>query len=191
MHRLIRRAGQYYSLRKLKTCLYSCSPASQIYSCHFTTTTTLHERPKAVIFDIGGVVIPSPFPLISQFESKYRLPNGSVNKTIRHYGEGGVFSRLERGEITLEQFCVPFANEFSKLHQIPITGKQVWDLAAVLGGVGVTLSPYKEVTDLMRKLKESGIKIAIITNNFKFDNGKTVLPTGNLDNVDVVCLESY
>lgn len=145
------------------------------------------DPPKAVIFDIGGVVIPSPFPLIAQFETRHDLPPGSVNKTIRYYGVDGAFAKLEKGEITLEQFCRPFSEEFSRLHGIILNKEQVWDLARGLGGLSVSLTPYKEVLNLMKDLKASGVKIAVITNNFKFDNGTTVLPRHkDLEIVDVV-----
>ena len=146
---------------------------------------------KAVIFDVGGVVIPSPFPLIAQFETRHALPVGSVNKTIRHYGVDGSFAKLEKGELTLEQFCQPFSKEFTALHGVILNKEQVWDLARSLGGLDVSLKPYKEILELMKNLKAAGIKIAVITNNFKFDNGRTVLPHEQLNDVDVVRIISH
>ena len=135
---------------------------------------------------MGGVLIPSPFPLIAEFEKNHDLVVGSVNATIRHYGRQGSFGCLERGEITLEKFCQPFAEEYSKLNGITVTKEQIWDLAKFLGGLnGPGLAPYKEMIATINKLRESGIKTAVLTNNFKFENGDTVLPKQNLG-VDVV-----
>lgn len=108
-----------------------------------------------------------------------------MNATIRHFGKSGAFARLERGELTLERFCSPFAKEYSEFHNVLLTGEQVWELAASLGGLDTQLLPYKEVVHLLRRLKSLGIKTALVTNNFKFDSGKTVMPTESLD-VDVV-----
>lgn len=141
---------------------------------------------KAVIFDIGGVVIQSPFPVISQFEVQYSLPEGSINATIKALGEDCSFAKLERGELSLERFCVPFANEFSEYNNVLLTRENVWDLARGLGGLTTRLTPYKEVVDLMADLKRRGIKIGVITNNFRFEDGKTVLPHDELGHVDVV-----
>ena len=150
-----------------------------------STSPLLFQKPKAVIFDVGGVVIPSPFPLISRFETRHDLEEGSVSATIKHFGKSGAFARLERGELTLERFCKPFAKEYSQLHDVQLTESQVWELAASLGGLDTQLLPYKEVVNLLRRLKQQGIKTALLTNNFKFDNGRTVMPTEPLD-VDVV-----
>lgn len=160
-------------------------PSSSSYS-RFLSGSPSTGKPKAVIFDIGGVVIPSPFPLIQRFERTNGLPIGSINATIRHYGRDGTFAKLERGEVTLEGFCVPFSSEYSEFNSIPLSPERVWDLARGLGGLDIALEPYKEVLGLMERLKGAGVKVAIITNNFKFDSGKTVLPTEKLENVDVV-----
>jgi acyl-CoA dehydrogenase family protein 10 len=155
-------------------------------------STGTNPTTKAVIFDVGGVVVPSPFPLIDQFEIRENLSAGSINQTIRHYGAEGSFRKLERGELTLESFCRPFSVEYSELHGVAITPEQVWGLAKGLGGLDKDLVPYKEVMDLMVKLKSAGIKIGVVTNNFKFDDGRTVLPHSGLEHVDVFvesCIE--
>lgn len=170
---------------------YTSSSSPSLYSRHLSTIRDPARKPKAVIFDIGGVVIPSPFPLIERFERNHRLPIGSINATIKHYGQDGAFKKLERGEITLEGFCVPFSTEYSEFNSIVLSPEQVWGLARGLGGLDVTLKPFKEVVDLMSRLKKAGIKVAIITNNFKFDDGKTVLPTEKLEDVDVVRLKIF
>jgi len=67
------------------------------------------KKPKAVIFDLGGVVVPSPLPIFQQFEAKYGLKEGSLVDTIKLSGEDGAFAKLERGEISVECFSEPFA----------------------------------------------------------------------------------
>ena len=71
------RALQYQHLR----CLHQC------YSRHFSS----HEpiKPKAVAFDMGGVVIPTPLPLFNQFEDAHGLERGSIVMAIRAGGEKG------------------------------------------------------------------------------------------------------
>ena len=130
-------------------------------------------------------MIPSPFPHLADFETRHGLEAGSISATIRHYGDGGSFARLERGELTLEQFCAPFSREYSDFHGVAVTPEQMWELAEALGGRRNELKPLKEVKEVLSRLKNAGVKIAVITNNFRFDDGKTVLPTEPLD-VDVV-----
>ena len=146
---------------------------------------------RAVIFDLGGVVIPSPLPLIAEFEKTQNLPIGSVNATIRHYGDKGSFSLLERGELTLEGLCAPFASEYSNLHGISVTKEQIWELTRYLGGLkGPGIVPFKEMLSVINQLKQRGVKTAILTNNFRFESGDTVFPKQDLG-VDVVCVNVY
>ena len=143
-------------------------------------------RFKAVVFDLGGVIIPSPLPLIAEFEKKHGLLVGSVNATIRHFGGKGSFARLERGELTLEDFCQPFAEEYSSFNSVSVSKERMWDLARYLAGLeGPGLIPFKEMINVIERLNRNGIKTAVLTNNFKFNNGTTVLPNEELA-VDLV-----
>lgn len=56
--------------------------------------------PKAVLFDVGGVLSESPLLAIARFERETRpkLPPSYVGVAISAAGEGGLFQRLERGE---------------------------------------------------------------------------------------------
>ena len=46
-------------------------------------------KPKAVAFDMGGVVLPSPLPLIDQFEDSHGLQRGCIASAISAGGERG------------------------------------------------------------------------------------------------------
>lgn len=68
--------------------------------------------PKAVLFDVGGVLSGSPLLAIAEFEreSQPSLPPSYVGVAIAAAGEGGLFQRLERGEERLgNQFLERFA----------------------------------------------------------------------------------
>ncbi len=172
---------KYLQRRTINTGAYLLSSKDEAPRQRRTTS-----KFKAVIFDLGGVVIPSPIPLITQFEKTHDIALGSVNATIRHYGHEGSFARLERGELTLESFCEPFAREYTQLNGTTLGKEQVWVLAQSLAGVGESgLVPFKEMREVMVKLRKDGIKTAILTNNFKFDNGDTVYPRQELE-VDLV-----
>lgn len=61
----------------------------------------LQPSPKAVLFDVGGVLSSSPLLAISQFEREalpHPLPPSYIGVAIAAAGEGGLFQRLERGE---------------------------------------------------------------------------------------------
>ncbi|CAG8735950.1 8228_t:CDS:2 [Acaulospora morrowiae] len=73
---------------------------------------------KAVIFDIGGVCVGSPFNGIAEYEKEHHLPPNFINvsmqvERIARSGENGAFQRLERGEISLQEFYKIFGKELS------------------------------------------------------------------------------
>jgi hypothetical protein len=59
---------------------------------------------RAVIFDIGGVVLDSPIHAIAGYERDLGIPAGFVNRVVVAAGPGGAWSRLERGELAMEDF---------------------------------------------------------------------------------------
>ncbi|KAF4313097.1 epoxide hydrolase [Botryosphaeria dothidea] len=79
------------------------------------TTQTSSKRPKALLFDIGGVCVVSPFQAILDYERANGIPVGWVNTAISAGVPTGAWQRVERGEIPLddaffEQFARDLAN---------------------------------------------------------------------------------
>ena len=57
--------------------------------CLASSLASGHGRPKAVVFDMGGVVIPSPVHYFTEFEEQYGLPKGAIVAAIMAGGEKG------------------------------------------------------------------------------------------------------
>lgn len=57
--------------------------------------------PKALLFDIGGVCVLSPFRAILDYEHSKSIPPGWVNFAISASKPDGYWHRLERGELVL------------------------------------------------------------------------------------------
>ena len=55
---------------------------------------------RAVIFDLGGVVLDSPLHAIARFERDAGIPEGFVNRVVATTAPHGAWSRLERGELS-------------------------------------------------------------------------------------------
>lgn len=85
---------------------------------------------KAVIFDIGGVVVRSPMLGVAKYEKKYDLPPNYINCIMcvfifhstweykpdisrANQGAEGAFQKFERGEISLFPFYEAFGRELS------------------------------------------------------------------------------
>ena len=60
---------------------------------------------RGVLFDLGGVVLDSPFAAIAALESELGCQPDTINRIIGSSGSDGAFSRLERGEITVDDFA--------------------------------------------------------------------------------------
>ena len=63
---------------------------------------------KAVIFDVGGVITDSPIHAIGRYERDHGISRNAINHSIVDAGPQGAWSRLERGELALEDFFEPF-----------------------------------------------------------------------------------
>lgn len=68
---------------------------------------------KAIVFDIGGVVLHSPFIAIDQFEVEKGLPKDYLNVSITSRGPTGAWQKFERGELSLFSFYEQFGRDLS------------------------------------------------------------------------------
>ena len=66
---------------------------------------------RAVLFDIGGVVVGSPLDAIARYERDQGIPAGFINRVVLSSGPQGAWSRLERGELRLDAFFAAFDSE--------------------------------------------------------------------------------
>ncbi|KAF2851783.1 epoxide hydrolase-like protein [Plenodomus tracheiphilus IPT5] len=74
------------------------------------------EPPKAILFDIGGVVVISPFQAILDYEIASKIPIGYINYAIQagpH--DTGAWQLLERGEVELnDAWFTSFKSQLSR-----------------------------------------------------------------------------
>jgi len=146
-----------------------------IQSRNVAVAASFHRQsPKAVVFDLGGVITSSPFTLFRQVENEQNLRERSIQDTIKAAGTNGSFSQLERGEITVAEFPSLFAAEYQQQWDVVLTPSVVEELMCRLKQEMTT--PHQEVLDAARMLSGHDIKVAILTNNFKEKDGTTWLP---------------
>jgi putative hydrolase of the HAD superfamily len=110
---------------------------------------------RAALFDIGGVLLVSPFEAFAAYEERRGLPSGflrEVNATNHH---ANAWARLERGELDLDEFGAAFEEESAALgHRVP-----GGDVLALLGG-----EPRPAVCQAVLRCAER-LKTALLTNN--------------------------
>lgn len=114
---------------------------------------------KAVLFDLGGVVLESPLKIITNFEKRMGLSDGAVTRVILQDGDTGPWACLERGEISMADFCQEI-NARSENAGTPFSGQGLMasfdDMARV----------RPRMIELVRQLKKRGQTVAALTNNW-------------------------
>lgn len=120
---------------------------------------------KAVLWDFGGVILSSPFEAMRRYEAESGLPPDflrSVNASDPH---GNAWARLERSEVSIDDFCDLFEAEALE------AGQKV-DARAVLALLIGELRP--QMVEAVKRCKER-LKIGLLTNNFAWGEGPTEL----------------
>lgn len=109
---------------------------------------------RAVIFDLGGVVLGSPLGVIAEYESEMRLRSGTVNATVVAKGRSGAWARYERAEIDRATFIEDFSAEAGV------------DAGELLRRIEAAIVPRQIMLDALIDLRARGYLVAALTNNW-------------------------
>ena len=115
---------------------------------------------SAVVFDIGGVVCDSPLHAITRFEAARGLEHNALNRAIAASGPQGAWSRLERGELTPEEFTRPFTADLRRAG-FDVDGADLF--AAIRGAT----EPRPLMLQAIARIRSEGLKAAALTNNWR------------------------
>ena len=121
---------------------------------------------EAVIFDLGGVILHSPFAAIAEYETRLGVGQNTVNAVIGASGSGGAFARLERGELTIESFSDAFAAD-CKVAGAP----SIIDGGELIRVILDSCTPRPLMTEALGILRESRVRTCALTNNFRSATG--------------------
>src|SRR5438094_8385446 len=114
---------------------------------------------RAVLFDLGGVVVGSPLEAIARYEAEQAIPAGFVNRVVVATGAAGAWSRLERGELTLEAFYPAFERDCAAAgHAI--------DARAMMARVAQVTVPRPSMPEALRRIRARGLLAAGGTHNW-------------------------
>lgn len=137
---------------------------------------------RAVIFDVGGVIVTSPFESFARYEADNGLPAGFLRRINATDPDTNAWARLERNEVDLAGFAELFEAEARA------AGHEV-DGRAVLALLGGELRPA--MVEALRRCHDR-LKTALLTNNFVAmepdrSGGRAGSPMAAvLDHVDVI-----
>jgi putative hydrolase of the HAD superfamily len=141
------------------------------------TTATTHYR--AVIFDLGGVVFPSPFEAFDAYDVENELGPGTVRSLIRTSSETGAWAALERGELTMPEF-------YAELEAEATAVGFALDGARLMGMIATGLGPRPAMELAIGRIREAGLRTAALTNNWPRSDDGAQSPTGSALGFDVV-----
>jgi len=121
------------------------------------------ERPaiRAVFFDVGGVLVDSPFAAFQDYEASAGLPPGALRALNQRDPDRNAWACAERGEIDREEFFARFEAEARGL------GYTV-DARALFARMSVAVRPA--MVELLRRLRGRYI-LACLTNNMRVGYG--------------------
>ena len=114
---------------------------------------------RAVVFDIGGVIQDSPLHAIARYERDHGLPPAAINRAVAATGERGAWSRLERGELTVEAWCTPFEND-CRAHGLTV------DAARLMQYIAEAKRERPQMLRAVSRLRERGLRVGALTNNW-------------------------
>ena len=114
---------------------------------------------RAVIFDLGGVVLGSPLQAIAAFEAECGVERGFVGRVIAAGGESGAWSRLERGELSAADFHAEFGRECDR------AGARL-DTHAMFDRIAEASQPNGPMLNAIARIRERGLLAAALTNNW-------------------------
>jgi putative hydrolase of the HAD superfamily len=125
---------------------------------------------RAVIFDLGGVVFPSPFEAFDRYDHGNGLSKGTLRALIRRSSEEGAWASLERGELTMEEFIVALEAEAD-------TAGFRLDARKLMALIGARHGPRPEMVRAIETIRARGVKTAALTNNWTDESARST-PNG-------------
>ena len=119
---------------------------------------------RAVIFDLGGVVMPSPLDVFRAYEARHGLPHRFISDVVVAGGDHGAWSRFERGELDPDGFATAFEAECAH------AGGQV-SVLDLLAEISAGPEPHPEMLEALRRIHAHGLLTAALTNNWATADG--------------------
>jgi len=140
---------------------------------------------RAVIFDLGGVIAPSPIEAFRDYERAQGLPHRFISEVIVASGDHGAWARLERGELDLVGFGAAFEQECADAGQAVAADDMLACLHASDG-------PHPAMLTAVARIRAEGLKTAALTNNWiPTDQAPTTSSRMPLDEIFDVVVESH
>ena len=115
------------------------------------------QRPAAVLWDFGGVILTSPFEAFRRYEREAGLPEDFIRSLNARNPDANAWAKMERSEVSLAEFVTLFQSEALALgHKL-----DGWRVVQAISG---DIRP--QMVEALRRCK-AAFRVACITNNMK------------------------
>lgn len=114
------------------------------------------SRPRAVLFDFGGVLAASPLHAFAGYEERNGLPEGLLRRMNSTNPDTNAWAQYERRDVDASGFTVLFEAEAAALGHA-VSASEVLQL------LEVDLRP--EMLEALRRLRANGLRLGLLTNN--------------------------
>ncbi|HLK11454.1 MAG TPA: HAD family phosphatase [Candidatus Binatia bacterium] len=131
-------------------------------------------RHRAVLFDLGGVVLGSPLHAIAAYERERGIAPGAVNRVVVESGPQGAWARLERGELRLEAFYPAFETDCAA-RAVRLSAR------ALMERVAAAATPRPAMLAAIARLRAAGLGTGAITNNWITEDDTTAALRARFD----------
>tara|TARA_B110000438_G_C15564558_1_gene542619 strand:- start:49 stop:693 length:645 start_codon:yes stop_codon:yes gene_type:complete len=148
--------------------------------------------PQVVIFDVGGVLVGSPFLAALRWAKEWDLPRASLEKLFGEYSRSvqpgeqpPMWHEVECGRVALTEFVehmrLMLESELPKGHKARGLTASDFDPFAEAEAIPI-------MVDLAKEIREGGVRTAILTNNVKeWRNWRDRIPIEEFDPVIDSC----
>lgn len=124
-----------------------------------------------MIFDVGGVLVESPFIAALRWAQELELPDATLSILFEEYSkvpvpgeEPPTWHRVEMGMTSMEDF---FDDVRSRLHGIVPDGHRIFSVSADEFNVFENAGAHWEMIHAARRCRQRGLATAILTNNVR------------------------
>ncbi len=125
----------------------------------------------AVLFDIGGVILTSPFEAFNAYEERAGLPRDLIRQLNATNPDSNAWASYERSEVSTEEFCRRFEAEAESAgHRL--------DARQVIAGLYGAVRPA--MVEAVRRCRRH-FATAALTNNFDAGQGASEDPSPMAD----------
>ena len=114
---------------------------------------------RAVLFDLGGVVLDSPLDAFAAYERELGLPVHTLNRAIVAAGSSGAWAKLERGELSMREFFTAFDAELAAA-EVQISAE------TLMAKIAENTQLRPAMLTAIRTIRAAGLKVAALTNNW-------------------------